>query len=261
MNKLLTALFLFSVSFAASSEIVTKEMDYSDGTTTMKGFLAYDASLKGKRPGVIVVHEWWGHNDYARQRAKMLAELGYTAFALDMYGNGKTANHPQDASKFSGEVKQNMPEAEKRFLAAMEILKNHETTDKTNISAIGYCFGGGIVLEMARRGVDLAGVASFHGSLGTGSPAQKGAVKAKLLVMNGAADPFVKPEAISAVKQEMTQAGVEYKFINYPDAVHAFTNKEADNFGKQFNLPLAYNAKADQQSWQEMQKFLKAVFK
>lgn len=261
MNKMLTVLFLCSISFAASSEIITKEIDYSDGSTTMKGFLAYDNSNKDKRPGVIVVHEWWGHNDYARMRAKMLAKLGYVAFALDMYGEGKTANHPKDAGKFAGEVRQNMPVAEQRFLAAIKILKDQEMTDKNKIAAIGYCFGGGIVLEMARRGVELAGVVSFHGSLGTSSPAQKGVVKARILVLNGAADPFTKPETIAAFKQEMKQAAVDYKFINYPDAKHAFTNKDADKFGKQFGIPLAYNAKADKQSWKEMQKFLHKIFK
>jgi dienelactone hydrolase len=141
--------------FMVQAEVITKEVNYSDGETTMKGYIAYDNSIKGERPGVIVVHEWWGHNDYAKKRARMLAELGYSAIALDMYGNGKTASHPKDAGMFSGEVKKNMAVAEKRFMAAYELLQKQDNVKKDKIAAIGYCFGGGIVLEMARRGVDL----------------------------------------------------------------------------------------------------------
>jgi len=190
----------------------------------------------------------------------MLAELGYTALAVDMYGNGKQANHPDDAGKFAAAVRNNMPEAEARFRAAMDLLRGHKTVDARHIAAIGYCFGGGIVLEMARRGLDLDGVVSFHGSLGTANPAKKGMVKARVLVLNGADDPFTKPEQIKAFKQEMEQAGVDYRFINYPGAKHAFTNPDATELGKRFGLPLAYNAEADKNSWAEMQRFLKDVF-
>ncbi|MDH5395449.1 MAG: dienelactone hydrolase family protein, partial [Gammaproteobacteria bacterium] len=173
--SVITALCLFVPAIQA--EIISSEVDYTDGETTMKGYLAYDNSKKGKRPGIIVVHEWWGHNDYAKKRARMLAELGYSAIALDMYGNGKTANHPKDAGMFSGEVKKNMDIAEKRFMAAYHLLQKQESVDKDKIAAIGYCFGGGIVLEMARRGVDLDAVVSFHGSLDTKKVAEKGKVK------------------------------------------------------------------------------------
>ncbi len=253
----LLTLFAFTTAQAA---VVGKEVSYHAGDTLLKGYIAYDDSIKGKRPGILVVHEWWGHNAYARHRADMLAALGYTALAVDMYGDGKQANHPDDAGKFAGAVRKNMPQAEARFRAAMKLLHKHPTTDKQKTAAIGYCFGGGIVLEMARRGVPLAGVASFHGSLGTAEPAQKGGVKAKVLVLNGAADPFTKPEQITAFKQEMTGAGVDYRFIDYPDAKHAFTNPQADEYGKRFNLPLAYNAEADKASWAEMRRFLKQLF-
>lgn len=261
MKRWIVAVGMVLAAFAAQAEVVGKSVTYQSGDTTLKGYLAYDDSIEGKRPGILVVHEWWGLNGYARIRAEMLAEAGYTALAVDMYGDGKTVNHPDDAGKFAAAVRNNMPQAEARFRAAMELLMAQDTVDPQKIAAIGYCFGGGIVLEMARRGVDLAGVASFHGSLGTASPAKKAQVKAKVLVFNGADDPFVKPEQIIAFKKEMKGAGVDYRFINYPGAKHSFTNPEADRFGKKFGLPLAYNEKADQKSWSELMKFFDKLFK
>lgn len=253
--------FLFLVfSITVQAEIKTENFDYQAGKSNMKGFIAYDDAIKGKRPGVLVVHEWWGHNEYARKRARMLAKLGYTAMSLDMYGDGKLASHPKDASKFSGAIKKNMPLATERFHAAMKMLKKHNTTDSTRIAAIGYCFGGGIVLNMARQGLDLKGVASFHGSLGALITARPNTIKTEVLVLNGAADPFTKPETIKAFKKEMAAAGIKYKFINYKNAKHAFTNPDADKFGKKFKIPLAYNKKADRESWAEMKRFLKRIF-
>ena len=256
---ILFSLFVLN-TLPAFAEVQGTEVSYRAGDTVMKGYLATDPSLKGPRPGILVVHEWWGHNDYARKRARMLAELGYTALAVDMYGNGKQANHPEDAGKFSGELRKNMPVAKARFLAALKLLQSQPGVQADKIAAIGYCFGGGVVLEMARRGVDLAGVASFHGSLGTSQPAQQGEMKAKVLVMNGDDDPFVKPEQISAFKQEMQAAGADFEFIGYPGAKHSFTNPDADSFGQKFNLPLAYNAEADRASWSKMQDFFKRIF-
>ena len=262
MRQLAILFSLFALNtLPAIAEVQGTEVSYRSGDTTMKGYLATDPSLKGPRPGILVVHEWWGHNDYARKRARMLAELGYTALAVDMYGDGKQASHPEDAGKFSGELRKNMPVAKARFLAAMKLLQSQPGVQADKIAAIGYCFGGGVVLEMARRGVDLAGVASFHGSLGTSQPAQKGEVKARVLVMNGDDDPFTKPEQISAFKQEMQAAGVDFEFIGYPGAKHSFTNPDADTFGQKFNLPLAYNAAADHASWAEMQRFFQRIFK
>ena len=237
------------------AEIITQEVNYSSGKTIMKGYFAYEDSINTKRPGILVVHEWWGHNDYAKKRARMLAELGYTALALDMYGQAKNAEHPKDAGMFAAEVKKNMAVAEKRFMAAYKLLQNHETVKKDKMAAVGYCFGGGIVLEMARRGLNLDAVVSFHGSLGTKSPAQKGKIKAKVLVLNGQADPFVKQESITVFRNEMNKAGVDYKFINYPGAKHAFTNPGADLYAKKFKIPLAYHAEADNKSWNEMKMF------
>jgi dienelactone hydrolase len=190
----------------------------------------------------------------------MLAELGYTALAVDMYGDGRQAAHPDDAQKFVMETIRNLDTAKARFMAAYDLLAKQESVDPERIGAIGYCFGGGVVLAMAREGVGLKGVASFHGSLGTPSPAERGKVKARILVCNGAADPFVTPEQIEQFKKEMLDAGVDAKFVNYPGALHAFTNPEADMFGKKFGLPLAYNKDADEQSWKEMQGFFRQVF-
>lgn len=256
----LVTILLFVSAFSVHAEIVGKEINYSDGETNMKGYFAYDDKIKGKRPGIIVVHEWWGHNDYAKKRARMLAGLGYRALALDMYGEGKNASHPKDAGMFAGAVKANMAVAEKRFMAAYKLLQQQDNVAKESISAIGYCFGGGIVLEMARRGVDLDAVVSFHGSLDTKEKAQQGKVKAKVLVLHGEADPFVKAEVIETFKQEMKSAKVDFKFISYPGAKHAFTNPEADKLGQQFQIPLAYNAQADKKSWTEMKHFLEKVY-
>jgi len=254
---LLLNMLLAVPTFAA---VTATEVTYSAGATTMKGYLAYDDAISARRPGVLVVHEWWGLNEYARKRARMLAELGYTALAVDMYGDGKLASHPEDAGKFSGELRNNLTEATSRFEAAMKLLRLHPTVEPGKIAAIGYCFGGGVVLEMARRGFNLKAVASFHGSLGTEHPTRKGVIKAKLLVANGADDPFTTPDQIAAFKQEMDAAGVDYRFINYPGARHSFTNPEADKYALEFNLPLAYNQAADEQSWQALQELFKEVF-
>jgi dienelactone hydrolase len=262
MKKVIVTLFVLFAAAAgtAQAKIVGEAVQYKVGDTTFKGYLAYDNRSKKKRPGILVVHEWWGQNEYARTRARDLAKLGYVALSLDMYGDGKVASHPKEAGAFAGQVKQNMPAAKERFLAARKVLIEHSLTDPNRIGAVGYCFGGGIVLEMARMGVDLDGVVSFHGSLGTANPARKGEVKAKVLVLHGASDPFVKPEQIQAFKKEMSNAGVDYRFIEYPNAKHAFTNPAATENGKKFGIPLEYNKSADRKSWKEMKKFLKKIF-
>jgi len=260
MKQWMVGAALALAAFAAQAEIVGEELSYRAGDTMLKGYLAYDDSIEGERPGVLVVHEWWGHNEYARIRADMLAAEGYTALAVDMYGDGKQASHPEDAGKFAAAVGGNMPQAEARFRAALQQLKNHATVDPQQVAAIGYCFGGGIVLAMARRGVELDGVASFHGSLATETPARKGQVKAKVRVFNGADDPMVTAEQISAFREEMEQAGVDYRLVNYRGAKHSFTNPQADRFGEKFGMPLAYNERADQKSWAELLRFFKELF-
>jgi dienelactone hydrolase len=228
----------------------------------MKGFVVYDDAVAGKRPGIVVVHEWWGITKHVHGEARKFAEQGYTAFIADMYGDAKTADNPKDAGALSGGVMKDPPAMQARFNAARETLAKHATVDPGRIGAVGYCFGGAVVLNMARTGADLDGVAAFHADLGANTPAPApGTVKAKLLVMNGADDPFVKPEAIEAFKKDMDAAKADYRFINYPGAVHAFTNPEATEAGKKFNLPLAYNAEVDKQSKAEAAKFFGEVFK
>ncbi len=261
MRTLWLSTMLFAASIGSSdATIVGEEIDYRAEDTTMKGYLAYDNTVQGPRPGIIVVHEWWGLNDYIRKRARMLAQLGYTAFALDMYGDGRQAQHPDDAKKFASEVRQNLPLEKARFNAALEVLRSNSHVDPRRIAAIGYCFGGGVALEMARRGAALAGVASFHGMLATADPARAGDIKAKILVMTGADDPFVPSDQVAQFKHEMDEAQADYQVIAYPGAKHGFTNPGADENGQKFNLPLAYNQAADQASWSELKKFLHRVF-
>ncbi|MCA9400712.1 MAG: dienelactone hydrolase family protein [Candidatus Omnitrophica bacterium] len=262
MKRLWLMLFLlfFCVAHGQAS-VVTEEVEYSAGDVTMKGFLAYDDAIEGRRPGVLVVHEWWGHNAYARERAEMLAELGYTALAVDMYGDGKTADHPDDAGAFAGQVMKNLDAVAKpRFLAALNVLKQQPTVDSAQLAAIGYCFGGGTVLNMARMGVDLTGVVSFHGSLASPKRAEPGDVQAKILVCHGADDQLISPEQIEDFKEEMDEAQVDYEFKSYEGAKHSFTNPQADQFAEKFGLPVGYSERADQQSWQDMQAFFVEIF-
>lgn len=245
----------------ALGEVVGKTVEYEAGDVTLKGYLAYDNSIKDKRPGIIVVHEWWGLTDYPRKRADMLAKLGYVAFAADMYGDGKIADTPADAQKYAGESMKDFSGLKAKFMAALEVLKQDEHVDASRIAAIGYCYGGGVVLNMARGGVDVNGVVSFHGSLGAATTAEKGNMKAKLLVCSGGADKFITPENVGAFKKEMKDAGADMKYVAYKGALHAFSNPEATALGKKFNMPIAYNEKADKGSWSEMQKFFKMIFK
>ena len=251
------AAVLFSLPLKAS--IKTEEVSYSEGGTTLKGFLAWDDSISGKRPGILIVHEWWGLDDYVRSRAKQLAELGYTGFAVDMYGDGKVADHPKDAGAFAASVMKDPQVALARFRAAVEALKKQPTVDPEKIAAIGYCMGGAIVLNAARQGMDLDAVASFHGSLG-GLMAIEKPIKAKVLVCHGEADSFIPPEKVAAFKKEMKEADADFKFVSYPGAKHSFSNPAADEAGKKFSLDIAYDAKADTESWKELQTLLQAVF-
>ena len=241
-------------------DIRGEEVAYEVGGVQLNGYLAYDAALEGVRPGVLVVHEWWGHNEYARRRARMLAEMGYTALAVDMYGDGKYAEHPEDAQRFMMEVISQLDVAAERFRAARRVLEEHPTTDVARTAAIGYCFGGAVVLHMARLGEDLAGVASFHGDLASRAEAEPGDITARILVLHGADDPFVPAEQIAAFEQEMDSVGADWEFIAYPGAVHSFTNPDATAIGEKFELPLVYDAQADEQSWAELESFLAEIF-
>ena len=254
--KLAVLAFALAIPALAVAEVISKTVEWKVGGGTMKGYLVYDNSIKGKRPGVIVIHEWWGLTDYPKKRAEMLAKLGYVALAADMYGDGKTADNPADAQKFAGESMKDANLLKSKFLAAMDFLKQDEHTDPTRIAAIGYCYGGGVVLNMARAGVDLRGVVSFHGSLGAVIPAEKGKVKANILVCDGEADRNTSPEVIEGFRKEMENAGVNYRFISYPSAKHAFTNPDADERARKFNSDnIGYYKQADLASWNDMITF------
>jgi dienelactone hydrolase len=241
----------------ASAELKTQEVEYKQGTTVLQGFVAWDDAVKGKRPGVLVIHEWWGHNEHAREQARRLAKAGYVGFALDMFGKGKLATHPADAKTFTAEATATPATEKARFDAALAELKQRPEVNPKQIGAIGYCFGGGVALDMARMGEPLAFVATFHGALAAKEPAKKGAIKPKLLILAGADDPMVGKDQVAAFKQEMTAAGAKYEVVEYPGAKHAFTNPDAGKFG----VPgLEYNAKADQESFAALLKLLSDTF-
>ena len=243
---------------AGSATVKTREIEYRQGDTVLQGFIAWDDAARGKRPGVLVVHEWWGHNEHARNQARRLAEAGYVGFALDMYGKGKVTTHPQDAQAFASEATKDPAVVVARFNAALEQLKRDPHVDTTRIAAIGYCFGGAVVLDMARAGAPMAAVVTFHGALATKTPAQPGKIKARVLVLAGGADPFVPPEQIDAFKREMQAAGARFEVVVYPGAKHGFTNPNAGQYG----MPqLAYDAQADRESWAAMLKLFKEVLR
>jgi dienelactone hydrolase len=260
MTMVIFGLLTTLLPIQARAEVKGEEVRYTVGDTELVGYLAYDDAVEGKRPGVLVVHEWWGQNEYARKRATMLAGLGYTAFALDMYGGAKVAEHPQDATKFMQAILGNLPEAEKRFHAAHDLLKKHPTVDAEHTAAIGYCMGGGVVLYMAQAGADLDGVVSFHGSLGVSPATPAETIHARVLVLNGAADPFTPAEAFGEFTRKMAAAKVDFEIKNYAGVVHSFTNPVATETGKKFGMPLAYDEAADKDSWQRMQRFFDEVF-
>ena len=226
----------------------------------LDGYVVYDENMEGKRPAVIVVHEWWGLNDYAKMRAKELAKLGYIAFALDMYGNGKQADNPDSAGKLAMPFYQDPEMAKQRFDAALTKLKTYSQADPEKIAAIGYCFGGAQVLNMAKLGDDLKGVVSFHGNLNV-VPANKDLLKAQILVCHGAVDPFVPQAEVDQFKKQMDSIGAKYTFKSYEGAVHAFTNPNATAMGEKFKIPIKYNAAADSASWKDMREFFDAIFK
>jgi dienelactone hydrolase len=244
------------IAGTASAAVQTRVVDYTQDGTPLQGMLAWNDSATGKRPGVLVVHEWWGHNEHTRTQARKLAEAGYVAFALDMYGKGKVTTHPDDAMKFMSEATKDPAVVKARFDAALAVLKADPHVDTSQIAAIGYCFGGGVVLNMAAQGEPLAAIVTFHGALSSLGNVAPGAIKGTVLVQTGADDPLVPPAAVDAFKAKMTAAGVDYKVISYPGAKHAFTNPDADKAG----MPaLSYNADADNKSFAAMIDLFKAV--
>jgi dienelactone hydrolase len=260
-SRILGALLALTLALPAVAAVKEQPVTYQAGGTTLKGFVVYDDAKKDKRPGIVVVHEWWGITKHIHNEARRLARAGYTAFVADMYGDAKTVDNPKDAGAMSGSVMKDANVMEARFDAAREQLAKHPSVDPARIGAVGYCFGGAVVLNMARAGADLKGVAGFHASLGLNTPAPApGAVKAKILVLNGADDPFVKKEQYTKFEGDLKAANADFRVITYPGAVHAFTNPEATALGKKFNLPLRYDAKANKAAEGEAAKFFKQVF-
>lgn len=251
----LLTLFAFSVS-SVSAELVTEVVEYRDGSALLEGYMAYDNSFEGKRPGVLVVHEWTGHGEYARKRAEMLAGLGYIGFAIDMYGKGIFAKNHEEAAQLSGIYSKDRRLMRSRAKAALDFFLQNPLLDTKKIAAIGYCFGGTTVLEMARAGFDLKGVASFHGGLGTPLPAQPGDIKASVLVLHGANDDFTNKD-VSAFQQEMRNSGADWQMNIYSGAVHGFTvwTKDRDP-----SDGIAYNPTADRRSWAALKLFLTEIF-
>jgi len=241
-------------------KIKEENISYVAGDSTMNSFIAVDASTDKKRPGVLIIPEWWGLNDYIKGRARQLAAQGYIALAVDLYGYGKTADNPDSAMKLAAPFYKDPHIAKTRFEAAVDKLKTYAQTDAHNIAAIGYCFGGAQVLNLARLGEDLKGVVSFHGNL-IGVPANKDLLKAKILVCQGEADQLVKPEEVKAFRKQMDSIGADYTLKTYPGAAHSFTNPASTAIGQKFKLPVAYNAAADTASWKEMTTFFDKIFK
>ena len=247
---------------AAQAAIKEEPVTYSDGTTTMKGFIVYDDATTAKRPGIVMIHEWWGITPHIHTEAAKFAQQGYTALIADMYGDAKTADNPKDAGALSGGVMKDPAAMQSRFKAGQALLAKHATVNPQKIGAVGYCFGGAVVLNMARAGDDLVAVAGFHASLGLNTPAPApGTVKAKILILNGADDPFVKREQYDTLKKDFDAAKADYRIIEYPGAVHAFTNPEATALGEKFKLPLKYDAKVDAEAKGEAAKLFDASLK
>ena len=236
-----------------------ENVEYKIDTLNMKSYVVYDENIQGTRPAVLVVHEWWGLNDYTKRRARMLAEMGYIAMAVDMYGNDRMGNDPGAAQNLAMPYYQHPDMAKKIFDRAVEELKKNPNVDQTKMAGIGYCFGGGMLLNFARMGEPLNGIVSFHGSL-LGTPANKDLTKAEILICHGEADSFVNAD-VAPFKKQMDSIGKSYTFKSYPGATHAFTNPDATETGKKFKMPIEYNAAADTASWNDMKEFFGKIFK
>lgn len=253
---LLGAVFLGAI-LPAHAKVVTRTVDYAQGGQALQGYLAYDDSFKGKRPGVLVAHQWKGLGEYEMRRARMLAQMGYVAFALDIYGKGVRPKTTKEAGAQAGKFRSNRPLLRERARAAVIVLKKQPNVDGNRLAIIGYCFGGGTALELARSGADLKGFVSFHGNLDSPLPAPPGRIKGKMLVLHGAVDPLVPLESILAFHEEMEAAKADYQFIAYSGAVHSFTEREA---GSDPSDGVAYNEKADRRSWEAMKLFFDEIF-
>ena len=265
MKQVLVAVAILALTACAAGmgakppAIKEEPVTYRDGSSTLKGFIVYDESRQDQRPGILIVHERWGITPHARREARKFAEQGYTALVLDMYGDGVTTYDFKESGKHAASVIKNPPVMESRFNAARAELARHRTVDASRIGAVGYCFGGTVALNMARAGADLVAVATFHATLTMNTPAPK-QVKPRILVMNGAADTIVKPDQIEALKRDMEAANADYRFINYPGALHSFTNPDADEIARKLKIPVAYNAEVDKAAKAEAARFFAEAF-
>ena len=267
LGKVLTvaAFFLVACNTSDTSDSKDKKVtvkkdsvQYSSGPVNMNGYVAYNTSDETRKPVILIVHEWWGLNEYTKMRADQLADMGYLAMAVDLYGDGLQADDPEAAGKLALPFYQNPSISKDRLTAALASIKAHPMADTTRIAAIGYCFGGTQVLNLARLGEDLKGVVSFHGNL-SGVEVRKELLKADILICHGEADEFVNKE-VAPFKKSMDSAAVEYTFKSYPKATHAFTNPNATEKGKKFNMPIEYNEAADKSSWNDMKDFFVKIF-
>jgi dienelactone hydrolase len=247
-------------SSIAATGITEENVTISADTTNMQCFVAYDNSKTDKRPIVLIVPEWWGLNDYPKMRARQLAELGYFALAVDLYGNGAVGATPDQAKALAGGFYANPQLATSRIQAALAKAKTYAQADSSKTAAIGYCFGGSMVLNAAKLGAPLDAVVSFHGGLAGVTPS-KNTIKGKILVCHGLADKFVSPQEVATFKKQMDSVGAKYTFIGYPNATHAFTNPGADENAAKFKMPIAYNPEADKKSWNDMKDFFASVWK
>ena len=257
IRHLLPVLMLFVTAVSAKAELQTSAVRYNDDGLQLQGYFYWDDTFKGKRPGVMVVHEWWGLTDYVRKRAEMLARLGYVAFTADMYGKDKVTEHASQASEWSKQITSNVEAWQKRALLGLDIMRTHELVDRTRTAAIGYCFGGATVMQLAYAGAALDGVVSFHGSLPVPTPDQAKSVRARVLIEHGSADAFIPAERIVDFQTALNAAGVDWEMVTYGGARHGFTNPGADIYGID---NLRYNKVADQRSWEDMQRFFKEIF-
>jgi len=258
MRKFFVILLALGYVVAARAQMHSKLVDYRDGDTTLQGYASYDDSIiKGKRPAVLVVHQWMGLTDYEKARADMLAKLGYNVFAVDIYGKGVRPKDTKEAGTFAGKYKSDRELLRRRVNAGLAILEQDPLTDTKKVAAIGYCFGGTAVIELARSGADIAGVVSFHGGLDSPKPADGKNIKCKVLVLHGADDPYTTPKDLAAFEEEMRNAKVDWQLVKYGGAVHSFTQKDAGNDNSK---GAAYNEAADRRSWEQMKSFFAEIF-
>lgn len=253
-------LAIAAVSTGIQAEVQTQTIEYEVNGEPHTGYIAWDDATEGERPGVLVVHEWWGHGQFVRDQAEKLAGAGYTAMAVDMYGDGKSADHPEQAEAFMKEANSDMEAMKSGFRTAMKRLQAHETVDPDRIAAQGYCFGGAVVLNMARLGMDLDGVVSYHGSLGSPIQAEAGDITARIQAYTGGADQFVPAEQVSGFVQEMHAADAEYMVKSFPGVQHSFMNPEADQFAEGFGMPVGYDEEAATAAWEGTMRFYEDIF-